>query len=348
VLALQRLVGNAAIARWIDGSSPKGHVAAVQIQRCADGSCGRSCGCKEDEEKSAELDELLHGHQGVGSDGRPLLPDEESRGRLDNRSSARLQRQGAPPATAPDASADAEKAKAEKAKKIHDDALTRLPKEADTQLGVWLSAAGLAVGAAKDPPDPVAASNAWMALGGNMIWAATSLAALSAGTGGVGVVIAASFGGAALGGGVAAEKGADAGAARQSVASALADVRDKAKSNVPKICEDLAKQFSQEPTIEDELSQNKMLWAKLIGEDIAYDSSKAIESKLFKKVTWILKSYVDQYYDWKARIAKCEYDNRSRWGKLVGVSWREKDRGQQACAEKEPFKPNPRMLPKAG
>jgi len=155
----------------------------------------------------------------------------------------------------------------------------------------WMTTATLAVATAPEPTDPALAENYNRALAGNLLWAATSLAARWHP-----IVVPMSFVGAAVGTGAAATPTAPSG--RDAVASALAAARDRLVADrdddlVLPLALDCATENVTDPE-----AQRRKLWQRLFPAT-AYNNSAQLLAQVRMRLGRALADWRRQYDAWQ-------------------------------------------------
>jgi hypothetical protein len=183
--------------------------------------------------------------------------------------------------------------------------MARFPEVARGFCRDWFSAATAALASAPEPEDPFAARNFWIALGGNMLWASTSLTSALTATPGPAVagVVGASAGGAALGSGVLANAAPPSGKA--AVTDKLASMRDQLETRVTQkgFFVDVVQNAVTDPTASGDINaQDKLLWNKFADAKVSFESKVATMTTILRAILAdYLVQFQKEFLEWKAR-----------------------------------------------
>jgi hypothetical protein len=221
-------------------------------------------------------------------------------------SQARVQRQGNPAPQTANPVAVSDDPDTQKAMQEQSDAMmTRFPEVARGFCRDWFESATAALSTAPEPDDPFAARNYWVALAGNMVWAATAL------TGALieppAAVAAASVGASAVGAG--AGSGALAKAAppsgKAAVMDKLATMRGQMEARATQrgFFVDVVTAATADPkTRGDQNAQDELLWKKICDGKFAFAERIALmTTNLRATVASHLVEFQTQFLAWKQR-----------------------------------------------
>ena len=181
----------------------------------------------------------------------------------------------------------------------------RLPNRADGFLASWLGSLTQAILTVPPPhiEDNTDSSNFYVALAGNLAWAATCLIPEAKF-----LVVALSFGGATVGSGALAK---DPKAQPPAPAADLIDRCDKARDAISKNMEQRAKTIAAEIVAAGALdgpAQDRALWSRIF-RGVEYNSVEALKARSVAMLTEAGKQYTSQ---WKAWSAKTEEEATKR------------------------------------
>ena len=228
---------------------------------------------------------------------------------------------------------DVNVAEIDQKKTLFIEARKNLPDKIRNRATLWLTAASLGLQNAHDPEDPTQAANFYRALGGNLLWAATSLFAEWSP-----IVIAMSFVGGMAASGVGAEKPSPSG--KGELAGLLTKARDKLVETTDEISLELATRFAQD-LISEPAAQEQALWDTLFP-GIEYESSDGIRMNVEAELNRRLVSFRQQYEAWKNRTEKEgveEADIDPNLGSVVDVEML-RQRSVDIVRERNPFQAN--------
>src|SRR6266566_664078 len=184
------------------------------------------------------------------------------------------------------------------AQKIANDAMKHLPLVGLVFLDEWYQAASTGAMNAKEPEDPVAKENWWIALAGNLGWAATSL--FPEGHKVLSAVV--SFAGAAVGSGAAARETAPSG--KSLIGKNLAIARDNLEKLLRAKIIDVAGDAAI-GNISNEGAQDRLLWSKLFP-GIPYEARfQTLYTAALERANSVLEDFIKQWYEWKELIKDC-------------------------------------------
>ena len=181
-------------------------------------------------------------------------------------------------------------AKSDQRQKISNDAIAGLPIWASNYANLWLTAGTTALAGVQEPEDPKAKQNWWVALAGNLTWAATSLLAPEL----TGAIRLMSFAGAAVGSGVLAANAAPSG--KGVVGLQLGKARDSMIQKTGSLVQQVAVEcgFDMESDIE---KQKQRLWKKLLP-GVPYENSEAIVANMQTRIASGLSQFLEQWKVW--------------------------------------------------
>ncbi len=171
------------------------------------------------------------------------------------------------------------------------DAFNNLNVSFEQFVDLWLTSANTALHQAVVPEDPTVRRNFYTALGGNMLWAATSLFATWHP-----IVIAMSFVGAAIGSGAAAADAAPTGIPQ--VAGLLTRTRDTLFRQSASVRSDVAIVCAQRNRTDLE-SQRQVLWAHIFP-GVPYNSSDTLRELTLVRINAGLVQFRAQYDAWQS------------------------------------------------
>lgn len=184
------------------------------------------------------------------------------------------------------------KAQGERRQKISDSAIAALPIWASNYLNLWLTAGTTALAGAPEPEDAKARQNWFLALAGNLTWAATSLLAPEMTI----AIRVMSFGGAAVGSGALAADAAPAG--KSVVGLQLGKIRDvmvqMAGPKVQKVAVECGFQL-----VGDIEQQKRRLWKELFP-NVPYENSEVMIANMQSRIAAGLKQFSDQWNAWES------------------------------------------------
>ena len=167
----------------------------------------------------------------------------------------------------------------------------------DTFINLWLAAAVAALEGAPEPKDPESKRNFWVALAGNLLWAATSLVAPEC----LFAIRIMSFSGAAVGSGILSQEPEQAPSGRETVSQLLTTTRDLMITTAgPWLDRSVAECISRQVTDREE--QREVLWRNLF--KTPYNESEPIRAEMSVKVKEALRQFLAQWHAWKDAIQK--------------------------------------------
>jgi hypothetical protein len=166
---------------------------------------------------------------------------------------------------------------------------------------LWLTAANTALHQAQVPEDPTVRGNFYRALGGNMLWAATSFFRAWHP-----IVIAMSFAGAAVGSGIIAEDSYPTGIAE--VATLLTRARDRLYQDTTQVRQDVAIECATNGITSLE-EQRRVLW-RHIYPSAPYNSSDALRASILERINIGLIQFRSQHEAWR-RSTEAEGSHRA-------------------------------------
>ncbi|WP_145982433.1 DUF4157 domain-containing protein [Rhodococcus sp. MTM3W5.2] len=194
--------------------------------------------------------------------------------------------------------------KEKKLQQLSDDAVKRLPEVGKRFVNEWYSATNGALAASTEPNIADALPYWWIALAGNLAWAATSLFPSSKAA-----VVAVSFIGAAVGSGSVEKSTTPAGppSGKADVGRLLARARDKLEaalqSQVFEAASDIVDQNAEHTE-----EQDRTLFSKLFAE-VPYDRRfEAIYNSTLSAINSNLANFAAQYQAWRDQIQHCAED----------------------------------------
>jgi hypothetical protein len=166
----------------------------------------------------------------------------------------------------------------------------------------WYASSTAALSSIPDLPNPYEARNFWIALGGNMAWAMTSLSVAATVPGiGAGVVVGVSAVGAGAGSGAFARQGPPSG--REAVIDMLSAQKDMLEqAGTRQLFVDVASQCIQNPaTASDRDAQDRMLWQRFAS-GIEFENRTSMMTTKARTIlsSW-LAQFQSQYLEWKER-----------------------------------------------
>lgn len=234
-------------------------------------------------------------------------------------------------------------AQTERRQSVSDAAIAALPIWASNYANLWLTAATTALAGAPEPEDAKARQNWWLALAGNLTWAATTMIAPEA-TAAIRIM---SFAGAAVGSGVLASKD-EAPSAKSLVGLQLGKARDAIVQLGGLPTREVAVECGF-AMVEDLELQKQRLWHRLLP-NAPYENSEAIIGNMQARIASGLQQFSDQ---WKAWESGDEGATPAKLGEaLKKRSWFEKMASERADTlilmeqlrlqwkADHPFKPN--------
>lgn len=182
---------------------------------------------------------------------------------------------------------------------LADQAMARLPGVGRSFLNEWYSASNGALAAAAEPSVPESLPYWWIALAGNLAWAATSLF-----PGAQAAVVAVSFAGAAVGSGAvqrATETPAPPVSGRETVGRALAVARDRAESTIRPAVIDAATDIATN-NISDPEQQDRVLWGKICPAVPFEGRFQQMYDSHLARINGALRDFIAQYMTWRSQI----------------------------------------------
>lgn len=284
---------------------------------------------------SRKLQERL-GNQGAQTFATNLAPNATKGGRRQTMQAVDL----------PPIMIGATKESSNRMQKIADSLWERFPSIARGFLIEWFAETSAAVNSIQGPPDPDASMYWWIALAGNITWAATSLLAPELNA----AITLMSFGGAAVGSGaLQALYGVSKPDGKSALIQRLAEARDKMEMTAGPVIEDALAEAAAK-NITNPTAQDKLLWKRMFP-GISFESrSGTIFKAALAEAMSALDDFAKQYADWQNTIRNLVDDERIKNYRSVGdygeagaragyylrpVSKAEHDR----AASKHPFHP---------
>jgi hypothetical protein len=219
---------------------------------------------------------------------------------------------------------------------LSDAAMTRLPMVGRGYVNEWFSAMSAGINSVPEPDDPRQKRYWWIALAGNLGWAASSLIAPEYAI----AIRALSFAGAAVGSGavqqLAPTEAAPSG--RQMLITQLARVRDRmVGGHLPSILIDVVGECVEQ-YIGDQTRQDTILWNRLFPGIPQANSSEAIVTQAISRTQEILPVFMAQFVAWDARV------NRESMNHVVAAAHSDAlDMHQSPIREREPGEPASRL-----
>jgi hypothetical protein len=194
--------------------------------------------------------------------------------------------------------------RAEARQRKSDKLIDHFPRAGRGYLSEWSSCADSALTSAKQPEDPDARDNWYLALAGNLGWALMAFPVffpagvpLLVQLGVMGVSVA----GAATGSGAFAKKEEQAPTARTMVSDRLAAVADAFEHEMRAPIIEAAMECV-EKNVNGEEQQDKILWNHLFA-GIPYETRrKVLTTQIRSMIEKALQSYMDQYESWKGEL----------------------------------------------
>jgi hypothetical protein len=208
---------------------------------------------------------------------------------------------------------------------IRKQAREAFPKELDTFANLWLTAATTALAGAPEPEDEESKADWWMALGGNLIWAATCLVP----EGWAITEALMSFGGAAVGSGILGGPHGKAPSGKKAIAQMLTESRDVLVNSAATIMDEAAIECGDDG-IADAQEQRKVLWRRLFR--TPFDQSEPIRAAMDVTIEAGLADYQQQWKEWRREI---KLEALERFG-VAGANPGE----QEEIAQERPFSPH--------
>ena len=167
----------------------------------------------------------------------------------------------------------------------------------DTFVNLWLTASLAALEGAPEAKDPESQRNWWVALCGNLLWAASSLLAPEA----VLAIRVMSFAGAAVGSGVLAQDPETAPSGRENVSQMLTRTRDlMVQTSGPMLDRAVAECDAKQ--VADAEERRKVLWTQLF--KTPYNESEPIRAEMSGKLKAALSQFLAQWHVWDDAIKK--------------------------------------------
>ena len=196
--------------------------------------------------------------------------------------------------------------------KISDGAIAALPIWASNYANLWLNAGTTALAGAPEPEDANARRNWWVALAGNLTWAATSLLAPEMTV----AIRVMSFAGAAVGSGALATDAVPSG--KGVVGLKLASVRDAMIQNALPVVREVAMDCGS-GMVGDIEKQKKQRRRRCLFPKVPYESSETIVANMQYRIAAGLKQFSEQ---WRAWDSGEEGATPQRLGEAIGKrSW---------------------------
>ena len=229
--------------------------------------------------------------------------------------------------------------------KIANELWERYPSLASQFISDWVSEAGQAVNSLADPADPELSTYWWIALGGNVVWALSTLAPLLG-------QVALGVAGAVVGSGAAQKTellGPPLPASKPLLIQHLAETGDKIEKAVRPILEDALTEAAAK-NITSPTEQNKVLWRHMFP-SIPYDTRRGVITNTARAAALsAFDDFVKQYEAWKNMIRNTVDEERLRnyrsagdlgeAGGRAGYFLRAtSDSEWAAAANRHPFKP---------
>ncbi len=187
----------------------------------------------------------------------------------------------------------------DKTEPIRINAKKRFPDEVDTFVNLWLTAGIDALAGAPEADDPESKAGWWVALVGDLVWAAASLnpeAKL------LNVIL--SFSGATAGAGVFSPEAEKAPSGKKMISAMLTQARDRMVTAAGPVI-DLAATQCGDKQIDDPEGQRQVLWRNLF--TTPYNAADPIRQRMSAKIEAGLKSYNEQWHAWKNDLDKYVY-----------------------------------------
>jgi hypothetical protein len=209
------------------------------------------------------------------------------------------------------------------------------PDEVDIFTNLWLTAAVDALAGAPEAEEPESQTGWWIALAGNMIWAATCLVPPAKGL----QIAIMSFGGAAAGSGIYTPGSSKAPSGKKMISGMLTQARDAMVKAAGSVMDLAATQCADKQIVARE-EQRKVLWSNLF--NTPFNESEPIRQQMSVKIEAGLKSYNEQWRTWREEIASLARQNASnrkqspgeaRFGAFVN------DDDRKMAVARHPFKP---------
>lgn len=188
----------------------------------------------------------------------------------------------------------------------------------DMFANLWLTAATTALAGAPEAEDKESTAGWWVALAGNMLWAATCL--IPGGQVYLTLIRGMSFAGAALGSGVGQPAAEKAPSGKQMISELLTKARDAMVNSAGPVM-DKAAALCGEKQITDPQGQREALWGMIF--NTPFDQSEPIRKVMEAKIRGWLDSYLQQWHKWMdetASQAKDEYNKASALGRFGEVA----------------------------
>ncbi len=183
-------------------------------------------------------------------------------------------------------------AQGERRQNISNGAIATLPIWASNYANLWLTAGTTALAGVPEPDDAAARQNWWIALAGNLTWAATSLLAPEATV----AIRVMSFGGAAAGSGVLASGTAPSG--KGLVGLQLARARDAMVRAAGPLVIEVAVDCGF-GLVEDIEKQKQRLWNRMLP-GVPYEQSEAITASMQAGIAAGLHQFLEQWKAWES------------------------------------------------
>jgi hypothetical protein len=183
-------------------------------------------------------------------------------------------------------------AQSQRRQKTSNLAIATLPIWASNYINLWFTAATAALANAPQPEDTKARRNWWIALAGNLAWAATSLVDPQMAF----LIRVMSFAGASVGSGALAADAAPSG--EGVVVHQLARARDELIHKALPTVEGVAVECGFE-MVDDIEEQKQRLWSRIISE-APYENSDAIVGNMESRIAIGLKQFSEQWEAWKS------------------------------------------------
>jgi hypothetical protein len=190
---------------------------------------------------------------------------------------------------------------------------------------LWLTAGTNALASVPEAEDEESKANWYLALAGNLLWAATSLVASEAKA----AVRLMSFVGAAVGSGVGKLNEDKAPSGKELIGGMLTKARDHLVKNVGPVLDEVATKCGDQQITNPE-EQRKVLWPYLFRTD--YNESDPIREEMTKKIKAGLAEYLQQWHAWKKAYEVASWDDRLESNVVTKVDKHIRDLG--------PFRPN--------
>ncbi|MEU4238275.1 DUF4157 domain-containing protein [Actinoplanes sp. NPDC026619] len=168
-------------------------------------------------------------------------------------------------------------------------------RDRDIFLNLWLAAALAALEGAPEAKDEESTANFWVALAGNLLWAASSLVAPEA----LLIIRLMSFAGAAVGSGALAQNPEQPPSGKEIASEMLTKSRDlMVQSSGASIDAAIADCRATRTTDADQ--QRQVLWGKLF--NTPYNQSEPIRKEMKAKIEAGMADFLKQWHNWKDEI----------------------------------------------